>query len=158
LCVAVAFSCVALSAVPSVIGAGVGQVITGVTSETGTTSIITVLLAVVYTALLVGVNTTDNCCPLPNPNTVPDEGVYTNVPATGLPLCVAVAFNCVELNAVPTGIGDGVAQVITGVTSGITSIVTVMLAVVNTALLVGVNTTDSCCPLPDGKTVPDGGV
>ena len=95
--------------------AGVGHVITGLTEETSTTSIVTLVPAVVYKAVLLGVKATDSCWSSPNGKTVPDEGVYTNVPATGLPLCVAVAFSCVEPNAVPTGMAAGVAQVITGV-------------------------------------------
>ena len=84
------------------IEAGVAQLITGVIRDTGTTLIATVLVAVVYNTVLVGVNVTDNCCALPKGKTVPDGGVYTNVPATGLPLFVAVALSCVALKAVPT--------------------------------------------------------
>lgn len=42
--------------------------------------------------------------------TVPNAGLYTNVPGT-----LAVAFNCEELSAVPTVTLDGVGQLRVGV-------------------------------------------
>ena len=39
-----------------------------------------------------------------------------------------------------------------------TFIKTLPLAEVYCAVFVGVNATDSCCALPNGSTVPDGGV
>src|SRR3954469_1450913 len=53
----VAFSCVVLSAVPNVMSAGVGQVITGVAFST---LMLIVLVAVLTLAVSVGVNVTDS--------------------------------------------------------------------------------------------------
>src|SRR5690242_15270768 len=47
---------------------------------------------------------------LPALRTVPEAGVYTNVPGTD-----AVAFSCVLLKGVPYVIAEGVAHVIVGV-------------------------------------------
>src|ERR1700681_3370951 len=70
----------------------------------------TVAVADVYVAVSVGVNVLDRVW-LPAASTVPDGGVYTNVPATP----PAVAFNCVALSAVPLTIAAGFAQVMVGV-------------------------------------------
>jgi len=62
---------------------------------------------------------------VPTARTVPAGGVYTNVPDTD-----AMAFNCVELRAVPKDIESGVGHVIFGVCCVVTTICTVAVAVV----------------------------
>src|SRR3954469_6303884 len=73
-----AFSCVAPSAVPNVMSAGAGQVMTGVRFST---VMLTVLVAVVKFAASVGVNVTESVCAAPAFRTAPAAGVYTRVPA-----------------------------------------------------------------------------
>ena len=63
----------------------------------------------------VGVKSTCRVCPLSAPITVPNAGVYTKVPDTGLPLWVAVALSCVAPRAVPYTMSTGLDQVMTGV-------------------------------------------
>ena len=60
-----------------------------------------------------GVKSTERVS-VPAAGIAPAAGVYANVPCT-----LAVAFNCVALNAVPAVIGAGVAQVIVGVVAAI---------------------------------------
>ena len=73
---AVAFNCVALSAVPTLTGAGVFQVMLGV-------ALLTVIVFVLVPDRtwpgLVGVNVTESEC-VPAASTVPAVGVYVNVP------------------------------------------------------------------------------
>src|SRR5262245_59145347 len=146
---AVAFSCVALSAVPYVRSPGVVQVMTGVALRT---LMETVFVAVVKLAPSVGVKVADNVWPAPAFSTVPAIGLQTNVPGV-----FAVAFSCVAPSAVPKVMSAGVAHVITGV-AFTTLIVTVLVAVVKFAASVGVNVTDSVCAAPAFKTVPETGV
>jgi hypothetical protein len=89
---AVAFSCVALRAVPVAMVPGAAQVITGVA---WLTVICAVAVAAEYVFVSFGTNVAEIVC-FPAFSTVPAAGVYENVPAT-----FAVAFNCVPLRAVP---------------------------------------------------------
>ena len=69
---AVAFSCVAPSAVPNVMSAGVAHVMMGVAFRT---LMLTVFVAVVKLAASVGVNVTESVCAEPAFKTVPETGV-----------------------------------------------------------------------------------
>jgi hypothetical protein len=82
---AVASNWVALSAVPGVMTAGVGQVILGVAWLTMSC---TEAVAAEYVFISVGVKVTESVC-VPAGSTVPAAGVYVKVPAM-----FAVAFNC----------------------------------------------------------------
>ena len=106
---AVASSCVALSAVPLVIAAGVGQLIVGVALLTVSA---TLPVAVLKSVVSVGVNVTDSVW-LPAPRVVPAAGEYAKLPAV-----LAVASSCAPLNAVPYVIPAGVGQVMVGVVFG----------------------------------------
>ena len=102
-----AFSCVAPSGVPCVIGAGAAQVSTGAVRGPFTTSVC-VTVAVEYRVRSAGVKVALSVC-VPAGSTVPATGLYANVPFT-----FAVAFSCVAPSAVPCVIGAGAAQVSTG--------------------------------------------
>ena len=105
---AVASNCVALKAVPAVIGARAGHVIFGVVRFAWVTTSVLVAVAVVKSAVSVGVKTAVSVT-VPTAGTVPAEGVYWNVPGVD-----AVAFSCVALSAVPAVIGARAGHVITG--------------------------------------------
>ena len=117
---AVAFSWVALSAVPLVIAAGVGQLIVGVALFTVS---VTLPVAELKLVVLLGVNVTDSVW-LPAPSVVPAAGEYAKLPAV-----LAVASSCAPPNAVPYVIADGVGQVIVGVVFGAAFRVSVTLLV-----------------------------
>src|SRR4051812_645980 len=90
---AVAFSCVALSAVPYAMSAGADQVIAGVAFST---LIATVFVAPLKFTASVGVKVTESVWPAPALSTLLAAGEYTNVPGT-----LAVALSCVAPSAVP---------------------------------------------------------
>ncbi len=117
---AVASSCVPLSAVPLVIADGVGQLIVGVALFTVS---VTLPVAELKLVVLLGVNVTDSVW-LPAPSVVPAAGEYAKLPAV-----LAVASSCAPLSAVPYVIADGVGQVIVGVVFGAAFRVSVTLLV-----------------------------
>src|SRR5215210_5367405 len=85
----------------------------------------------------VGVKVTDSVW-LPGGRTVPDPGVYANVPGTVVPCTIAPAFNCVAPSGVPETMLAGGFQVI----SGGTRTFTVAVAVTEPAVPVAVSRYD----------------
>lgn len=73
------------------------------------TVIVTLAVALLYVLVSFGVNDTDKVC-VPASSTVPEGGLYANVPGT-----LAVAFSCADPNGVGLGIGAGAGQLIVGV-------------------------------------------
>ena len=73
------------------------------------TESVTLAVAIVKLVASLGVKITDRVCE-PVGSTVPEAGVYANVPGT-----LAVALSCVSLSAVAYVIAAGVDQLIDGV-------------------------------------------
>ena len=98
--------------------------------------------------MFVGVNVTPKLC-VPAFNTVPNAGLYVNVPAPALPPNNAVAFNCVPLNAVPYVSTDGFAHVNTGVIFGTVTVKVPVLIFPAPSVAVTITVV-----VPTGNTVP----